>query len=89
MKRMAYILGILAVVSGIAGFTPQGSEILHGGLKPISAILFGAAFICKLLAREYAEYDREKRAQLGPAADDVPRRVASTPEASDWNEKHA
>jgi hypothetical protein len=89
MNKMAYVLGGLALVLGIASFTPDGSEFLYGGLKPISVILFGAAFICKLLAREYADYDREKRKQLDSAADEAPRRVASAPDARDWKEKHA
>jgi hypothetical protein len=41
--------------------TSPGSEFMWGALKPLSATLFGAAFISYLLANEYAKYDEEHK----------------------------
>jgi hypothetical protein len=48
-------------------FTGPGSEILHGGLKPIGAIAFIVFFITNMLAKEMALLDKESAAQQKPA----------------------
>jgi hypothetical protein len=61
MRTWAKILGLAALVSGVLSFTRFGSDFAGGGLKPLSAVLFGAAFICWVFAPEYAKYDEEQR----------------------------
>jgi len=68
MRRWAKVLGIAAVVSGVVSFTGFGSDFLGGGLKPLSAVLFGAAFICRVFAPEYARYNEEHRASVNDEA---------------------
>jgi hypothetical protein len=64
MRTWQKIFGILALVLGILSFTPFGSDLAWGALKPAAAILFGAYLICKLLAPEYAKYDQEQKEHL-------------------------
>jgi hypothetical protein len=60
MRTWAKTLGLAALVSGVVSFTRLGSDFAGGGLKPLSAVLFGAAFICWVFAPEYAKYDQER-----------------------------
>ena len=59
MKIWAKILGVAGLLSGALSFTSFGSDFAWGALKPLSAILLGAAFICGLFAHEFAKYDEE------------------------------
>jgi|1185.fasta_scaffold266352_2 hypothetical protein len=63
MTKMTKLFLTLSVVCFGLGFTGPGSEILHGGLKPIGAIAFIAFFISNLLAKEVALFDAESRQQ--------------------------
>jgi hypothetical protein len=69
MRRGARIFGLLALILGALSFTSWGSDFAWGALKPASAILFGAFFICKLFAPEYAKYNDEQRARREKAED--------------------
>jgi hypothetical protein len=61
MKTWAKILGVAALVSGVLSFTRFSGDFGGGALKPLSAVLFGAAFICWVFAPEYASYDEEQK----------------------------
>ena len=59
MKTWGKILGVAGLLAGVLSFTRVGSDFAWGALKPLSAILLGAAFICRLFAPEFAKYDEE------------------------------
>ena len=59
MKIGAKIFGVAGLLLGALSFTSFGSDFAWGALKPLSAILLGAAFICGLFAPEFAKYDEE------------------------------
>jgi len=59
MKTWGKILGVVGLLLGALSFTRVGSDFAWGALKPLSAILLGAAFICGLFAHEFAKYDEE------------------------------
>jgi hypothetical protein len=61
MRTWAKMLAVATLVSGVVSFTRVGSDFAGGGLKPLSAVLFGAAFICWVFAPEYAKYDEEHK----------------------------
>lgn len=63
MKKLAKLFLLISVASFTVGLTGPGSEILHGGLKPIGAIAFIAFFITNLLSREFESYDLEESAK--------------------------
>src|SRR5262245_7602265 len=67
MRTCQKIFGVLALVLGALSFTPFGSAFAWGALKPAAAILFGAYLICKLLAPEYAKYNKERQERLARA----------------------
>jgi hypothetical protein len=68
MRTWAKILGLAALVSGVVSFTHFGSDFAGGGLKPLSAVLFGAAFISWVFAPEYAKYDKEHKRHINDEA---------------------
>ena len=68
MGTWAKILAVVAVIAGVVSFTPSGSDFAGGGLKPLSAVLFGAAFICWVFAPEYAKYDEEHQQHINDEA---------------------
>ena len=63
MTKMTKLFLTLSLVCFGLGFTGPGSEILHGGLKPIGAIAFIAFFISNLLAKEMDLFDKESGQQ--------------------------
>jgi hypothetical protein len=67
MKAWAKILGVAGLLAGVLSFTRFGSDLAWGALKPLSAILLGAAFICQLLAPEYAKYDEDQKSRVNTA----------------------
>ena len=84
MKRLAGIFGVLALAFLAISLTGPGSDFLWGGLKPLAAILFIAAFICRVLAGEVTQYD-EEHAPPPPAeeADDHQARSKTPPGGND------
>ena len=81
MKIWARILGIAGLLSGALSFTSFGSDFAWGALKPLSAILLGAAFICGLFAPEFAKYDEDHKSRLDLAKHEPPKQ-AKRPEPS-------
>ena len=61
MRIWAKILGVAALVSGVLSFTRFSGDFAGGALKPLGAVLFGAAFICWVFAPAYASYDEEQK----------------------------
>ena len=59
MKKLSKIFVIASVLALVVSFTGPGGEFLWGFLKPLSALLFVAFFICNLLANQYSDYDQE------------------------------
>jgi hypothetical protein len=86
MKRLAAIFGVLALGSLAASLTGPGSDFLWGGLKPLSAILFIAFFICKLLAKEVMQYDQEHAPAEQTGAEDHQERPKTPPGARETGE---
>ena len=78
MKKMAIIFGLASLISLAVSFTEAGSAFGWGLLKPLSAILFGAAFINYLIASEYERYDREQKDRIESAKRSLPAQRAST-----------
>jgi hypothetical protein len=86
MRTWAKILGIAAAVSGVVSFTHFGSDFLGGGLKPLSAVLFGAAFISWVFAPEYRKYDEEQAQRPSATAqlDPQPSRASGRDPSEDF-----
>ena len=61
MKKLARLFMVSSAVLLAVSLTEPGGEFIWGALKPLSAVLFGAAFISYLLANEYAKYDEEQK----------------------------
>jgi len=61
MKKLARVFLVSSAIMLALSLTGPGGEFLWGALKPLGAILFGAAFISYLLANEYAKYDEEQK----------------------------
>lgn len=80
MKKLSKVFITASVLALVLSFTGPGSEFMWGFLKPLSALLFVAFFICNLLANQYSEYDQEheyrmdvarkEKAQTAPADND-------------------
>jgi hypothetical protein len=83
MKKAAIIFGIASVISLAVSFTEAGSAFGWGLLKPLSAILFGAAFINYLIASEYEGYDREQKDRIESAKRSLPAQPAPTDDHAD------
>ena len=67
MTKITKIFLTITIVCFGVSLTEAGSEILHGGLKPIAAVAFIAFFISNLLAKEMALYDQESSKPFEPA----------------------
>ena len=67
MTKITKIFLTITIVCFGVSLTEAGSEILHGGLKPIAAVAFIAFFISNLLAKEMALYDQESSKPLESA----------------------
>lgn len=78
MKKLAKALLVGSVILLAISLTGPGGEFMWGALKPLSALLFGGAFISYLLADEYAKYDEEQERKINAA-----RRRTKQTEAED------
>jgi hypothetical protein len=67
MKKLATLFLMISVASFAVSLTGPGSEVLHGGLKPIGAIAFIAFFITNLLSNEFEVYDQQESTKARPA----------------------
>jgi hypothetical protein len=67
MKKLAKGLLVSSVIVLGVSLTGPGGEFMWGALKPLSALLFGGAFISYLLADEYAKYDEEQEQKIDVA----------------------
>ena len=67
MKKLATLFLMISVASFAVSLTGPGSEVLHGGLKPIGAIAFIAFFISNLLCKEFEVYDQQENTKVKPA----------------------
>ena len=83
MKKVALIFGIASLISLAVSFTEAGSAFGWGLLKPLSAILFGAAFINYLIANEYERYDREQKDRVESARRSLPAEPAPPEDHAD------
>src|SRR5688572_25297338 len=78
MKKLAIVFGTASLISLAVSFTEAGSAFAWGLLKPLSAILFGAAFINYLIAAEYERYDREQKDRIDSVRRSSPAQPAPT-----------
>ena len=93
MKIWARIFGVAGLLSGALSFTSFGSDFAWGALKPLSAILLGAAFICGLFAPEFAQYDEEHGKPINDKArmangESNPNEKAQSPADSSFELRH-
>jgi hypothetical protein len=76
MKKLAKVLLVSSVILLGVSLTGPGGEFMWGALKPLSALLFGGAFISYLLADEYATYDAEQERKIDLARRQTKRTTA-------------
>jgi len=61
MTTISKVLLAASITTLVISFTPAGSDVWYGILRPAGALAFIAFFISNVLAREMALWDQEHR----------------------------